>query len=544
MMKELLIKALFNSETSNSKHIQKVALLGYVLKQLRVSRETVALVTKNKELQSYFQIACLLRGVNYVILDKYDVDTYLMSQLEVKILFLDMKLYPIVPENLYESTFINVILNTSTLYIESVNSAIPNALGHKLNINAELSRYFREYSTLNKSLNDLRIEFENHCVNHNNNSLIFVVHPGNSSYGEKISVFKEEALAKGLLQIIDTIGKELSTNTTCHNAYTVENTTYPYVFLLNVLYPLFKGGDFYVSNRVDLKNFPIGYATISSYRFTNTLLDMIDDNRVLSLFYRKGFNLFAKYLLRRIFKKQFKSTPVFVVYGQIDKRLRKLLNHLNVRVFYMYTMIEVSSFITYKYYRRIPISKKELTVGRLPMNAVASSKSIEGNAELLIDLPTQFDAYTNIDFTTLCTMSNKFPGMHGTLDIVSEKDNGEIVVLGKAEELFENQNGLTIQSNLIYSLVLDNQYVDNAIISVIGKNIFVLVELRLSRLLLQNITAEEVIVTLNTVLLPKINQKVSPYSKVERISMVPGNFERDLNGKIKTSRYLIDPQAE
>ena len=178
------------------------------------------------------------------------------------------------------------------------------------------------------------------------------------------------------------------------------------------------------------------------------------------------------------------------------------------------------------------------------MNAVANSKSIEGNAELLIDLPTQFDAYTNIDFTTLCTMSNKFPGMHGTLDIVSEKDNGEIVVLGKAEELFENQNGLTIQSNLIYSLVLDNQYVDNAIISVIGENIFVLVELRLSRLLLQDITAEEVMVTLNTVLLPKINQKVSPYSKVERISMVPGNFERDLNGKIKTSRYLIDPQAE
>jgi len=548
-MKELLIDALFLK--GNLKHIEKIRKFLVLLKVLNVQTETVALCSENKEFQVYFQFACLLRGTNYVIINSREIDSYMLSVLGVKLLLFDesSRLHKLPSlDYLFDITHVDILVNVCTLKIESINSNLENngqiRIEYNLRLLSELAYKFIP-NEVNLDLKELKKAFSNAYSILYRESTVYVIHPGNSSYGEKTSVYTSEILLKGVLKALNALQAE-KYNLDNLNSFTYGNIALPYVFLLGVVIPFIHEREFYFK-KPELDNFKtksyvdtIDYVLISANNLTFLLLDIIDETDCFSFTKDKIFislrnMLFSRFIFRRRFKFQ-NPMPIFVIYGNIDERLRKFLKILKIRVLYIYTMIEVASFISYKYYPKI--TSKALTVGKLPKKAVLNGKDLEGNAELLIDLEDQFITYTNTEFTQLCSMSEKYVGMHSTLDICSENKEGEVTVIGKAEELFRNQNGLLVQNSLIYSIVLNNRYVEDSLIVVLDNHVVVIVELRVSVLLLNKKTPIAVIRELNRTLLKEINKKVKPFSKVHRICLIPAGFATGNDSKIKLSNYL------
>lgn len=558
-MKELLINALFHKlETgiitpATLGELDKIRILSNSLRNLRLHDENIALVSSDKNLQIYFQIACLLRGVNYTILDlnRLDegIDEYIITSLNIKVLYFDSKNYDLqIPEYLFKTTFIISIVDTSTFNIHmntnniEVESDIREFRAFKNKYNENISKYLVEFESLDaifkenlknpNILKTIREIFLNETVSHRD-SIIYVIHPGNSSYGNKISVFNAERFLQGFVNVLDTLPtKRLS-------IYTKENVAIPYIFNIGVLLTLFESGK--IITEIDkIKNTKVSHILMSSVSLMDLLMEIIENNATLSFLYKYKFTFVFNYLLKRKFKQIFNTMPVLLLYGKVSNRLLKFLKSLGIEVFYFYVMVEIASFVSFKHYKKIK-SLNPLSVGKLPRGGILNGKDINGNSELLINLKDQFISYTNLDFTELCIFNEKHLGFHSTFDICSEV-NGELFVEGKAEELLINQNGLVIQNNLIYTILLSNIYVEDCLVVFDNINdakaVSVLVELRLSSLLFHNKTSIEVLEDLNSNVLPLLQKKVLPYVYIDRIIQIPGGFERDNDGKIKISRYL------
>jgi len=204
----------------------------------------------------------------------------------------------------------------------------------------------------------------------------------------------------------------------------------------------------------------------------------------------------------------------------------------------MYTMTEVASFVSFEFYDKFPV-KDEPTVGVIPKNVVLNSgMDNTQSSEILLNVEDRMDTYTDIEFTELCSMSEKYIGMHGTLDI-GKNVNGKLQVQGKADEILKNEHGLIIQKDLIYSIVLDYHFVKDVLLIVNNDRLYLLVEIKLSTLLYENKTVLKIEGHLNDKILKRVNDAVSPYSKIEYIFIIPKGFKRTENKKIKSSDYLF-----
>lgn len=304
--------------------------------------------------------------------------------------------------------------------------------------------------------------------------------------------------------------------------------------MLGIFLPLFSNGGFHTESSNKKTNTLYSSTDILIEKFNN----IIDDSKVLSFLEKFKIRPLFGFILSRKFKNKYKGVKLMFLHGKTTKKLRSYIRKTGLKVLYLYTMSEVASFISFELYEKFPV-KKQPTVGMLPRNLVLNSSpsNMEGKAEILISVPDRMACYSHKEFTSVCTMSNKYAGMFSTFDIGSN-EKGKLLVHGKADELLYNENGLMIQEQIIYSIILNNNLVRDALIVPVDGVLVLIVEFRTSTLLFNNITVEKAANSLRKNELKEINKKVKPFSKVNNIFVVP-EFER-VNGKIKISHYLLN----
>jgi len=544
-MKDLLVNSLFNNyRKSNSLEmlwkIQKIRDISKILNYLKGSEsEVVALLSDDKESKTLFQIACLLTGTNYAVFDKHNFEAYLVVMLKVKTLFVDVdheNLIGLRPLDIFSGSFIDNLIDFNNYRVyASKYLDVEDITDNVRNVSAVNTK---EYSA---EIEDLEKSFYEDCVKEHSYSTIFVIHPGVSTLTPKISVFNTESLFKGVLKIIDELYYDIAKknvisvkheNLPVLNIQILEDVALPYVFLNGVILSSYSKGKY--SFKLEKHNYNV--LLISTDYLSALLKELTDENPFTSWLDKMGFNWLLSKILKYKFLKESKDLKLLILYGAVSKKLQMCINALDLKVVYMYTMTEVASFVSFEFYKKFPV-KKSPTVGVLPKNVVLNSSVEEESSEILISTEDRMLTYTDTEFTTLCSMSEKYIGMHGTLDIGKNVD-GKLQVQGKADEIFKNENGLVIQKDLIYSIALNNYFVRDVLLIVDTNKLYLLVELKIGALLYENKSMTNVQAELSTKTLRKINNAVEPYSQVEDIVIVPRGFRRN-KGKIKASDYLL-----
>ena len=528
---------------SNAAHmVNHIENLGYILKRMDLSNNSVvALVSNSTKMQNYFQIACLLSGTNYVILSEKTFDDFIIVNLGISVIFTDTTNW-LNTRSIFEfnNTFVNLVINVYSYRIEFYKESISNYVKQ---LESTIEKVDYSIFSRDKSRESLINALKESCVDEFNHSVIYAVHPGNSSALPKISIFSESQLYEGALKVIDelyfSIEDEgmLKDEHSVHPTITVQTLTekpVPYVLLNTFILALISKGDF------TGKLTENGYNTlfISTTKLKEIFNEVIEDSRLLSLLKRISLRILFKPIFKHRVLKKSKDLKLLMLYDNTSKPLRRLINYLNLKVVYMYTLTEVASFVSFQIYNKFPI-KKLPNVGSIPRKVVLNTSDITKKemSEILISLPDMFIGYTHNEFTQLCSMSDKYVGMHGTLDMGSD-DKGKLVVHGKAEGFYYNENGLVFQNELIYSIILDNRFVRDALLVSHDNKLKLIVELRLGTLLFERTSASEAMEELNRKVLPKINKKVAPFSTVEGIYFIPNGFKRLSDGGIKTINFL------
>lgn len=542
-MKDLLTKVLIENcyvgnRTASIDRLEAVRKYISLLKALKLKGEVVALLSTNNRLQEIFQFACILQGVHYIVLNRTDIDMFPLVNLNIQILFYDSSETEYLPMEFMYNTPVVVLIDALTCGIQRVSDMDSDTMSQiERNFNKELNFEF-DYN--NETANSLLKIFRSKYVKEHIYSTIFVQHPGTSTFGSKISVFHSQAIENGALKVIEMLyyeirSKKLLSTTPYINLLNAESVAYPYVLLNSVFLALFSNGNIFNLQSSTEEDFSSQVNTIFiSVQRLNILFNTIIDNSYI-LSSLSSRNILFKLLFKYLFNRRFKNLQLIIFYGKTDRRLRRLLNYTGKNLIYMYTMIEVASFLGFETYKKLPINEVP-SVGIIPNSVLINASNNEG--EILVDTSDRFTAYTNVEFTNLCKMSEKYVGMHGTLDI-GKNNNGKLTVLGKADELFTNEHGLLIQTELIKSIALDNRYIKDCLVVVYSNRLLLLVELKISVLLSEEKTKEDVELILSTSLLQKINKKVQPYSRIDRVVVIPGGFDRGTDGNIKHVNYTI-----
>ena len=530
IVKDLLVKILIENALkpnaiSARERLEAVRKYTILFKSMKIKNEVVALLSTNNKIQEIFQIACILQGVNYIILNKTDVDIFTLVNLNVEVLLYDSLEIEYIPTELIDHTSIVLLVDALTLNIRSSEMPTEELSTIIRSFNRGISK---EFDPVSHTIED----FKNLYVKPYLHSATYVQHPGVSTFGSKISVFYSESMEAGALKVIDLLyyeirSKKLLSEHHSINLLNLETLAYPYVFFNSIFLALCSGGD--ITDKQTTAN--VLFTSVVS--LDRIFSKIIDNSWLLSVLSPK--NILFKLLFSRLFNREFKHLQLIILYGKTNKSFRRLLNYTGKNVIYMYTLIEVASFVSFELFKKMPITKIP-TVGILPQDIIINSNNNEG--EILLDTRDRFANYTNVEFTSLCQMSEKYVGMHGTLDIGKNVD-GKLQILGKADEIFTNEHGLVIQTELITAIAMDNRYVKDCLVVVYSNQLVLLVELKVSTLLYEEKTKEEVELILSTNLLPKINKKVQTYSRISRIVVIPAGFERGTNGNIKHIHYTV-----
>ncbi len=550
-MKNLLVNSMFdNFRNSNNIEIlwkiQKIKSISKILNYLKVSEhDVVALISDDKESKTLFQIACILTGNNYVVFDRSNFDAYTVTMLKVKTLFIDISenLAGLRAFDIFSGSFIENLIDFKSYRLYASKyldfETIPELLGEV----PEIKYIDRESNWVGEfEVSNLQETFYNECVKEHSFAMAYVIHPGISTITSKISVFNTEALFTGALKVIDDLYNTIANkniistkqdNLPVLNIQILEDVALPYIFLNGAVLSLFSKGKF------SFKLEKHGYNTllISSENLERLLEAIIEESSFMSWLSKVK----AVWILSKVLKYKFLNTSkdlkLILLYGKTSKNLRRYIKNFNLKVVYIYTMVEVASFVSFEFYDKFPV-KTLPTVGVLPKNVVLNSGfNKDGFSEILINTEDKMMTYTDIEFTELCSMSEKYIGMHGTLDI-GKNVNGKLQVQGKADAIFKNENGLVIQQELIYSIALNNYFVRDVLLIADDNKLYLLVELKLGSLLYENKSMSEVEKILNSKTLSIINKSIEEYSKIEAIKIVPRGFKRK-KGKIKSSDYLF-----
>lgn len=523
-MKDLLVKVLIEGANTSFKPLGKLnAVKKYItlFKTLELNNEVVALITTSKRVQEIFQIACLLQGINYIIINENNYDEFLLVNLAVKIVMYNSSEIDFIPSELFDVTSVVIVIDALTCKIvrtteeyRFVYNAVDETLAKTVESNESIESFKQRY------------------VKIYNQSRVYVKHPGVSTLGSKISIFYSEAFKLGALNVIEKLyyeikSKNLLSGNQQINMYCLESPAYPHVFLNSVFLALFTKG------QVNYSECPFNVLFTSVSSLSILFNRIVEDSYILSLL--PHTNILFKYIFKYIINTRFKHLKLIILYGKTDKRVRQLINYTGKHIIYLYSMTEVASFVSFEYYKKLPVNKIP-TVGILNSNVVLNSGS-KAEAEVLIDTEDRFASYTNTEFTKICSTSEKYAGMHGTLDIAKNVE-GKLQVLGKADEIYYNEHGLRLQSDLINSIALDSRYIKDVLITASKGKLVLLVEIKISVLLSEEKTVDQIQLLLNTDLLYKINKKVQNYSHISRIIIIPGGFTREIDGKIKCINYL------
>lgn len=549
--KNILVNSMFETYAFSQDYnitmfIDKVYKLSNVLNFLHRSDimsngSVAALVSDNLVTQAYFQTACLLTGTNCVIFNSKNYNYFNAADLGVRIIFSFKDLEETPVSNFYPSMIIDVYTNQ----IYRQHAGLLNFAETFRNF-AKNVKPFKLNST--QSIKELSDRFTEECVNPFRDSIVYILNPGSSSISPKISIFYSDQIYQGMLKIADELYHSLKDSNFLsvkrENHLTIDTkilqnengeVTMPlYTYMLGIFLPLFSNGGFHTESSNKKTNTLYSSTDILIEKFNN----IIDDSKVLSFLEKFKIRPLFGFILSRKFKNKYKGVKLMFLHGKTTKKLRSYIRKTGLKVLYLYTMSEVASFISFELYEKFPV-KKQPTVGMLPRNLILNSSpsNMEGKAEILISVPDRMACYSHKEFTSVCTMSNKYAGMFSTFDIGSN-EKGKLLVHGKADELLYNENGLMIQEQIIYSIILNNNLVRDALIVPVDGVLVLIVEFRTSTLLFNNITVEKAANSLRKNELKEINKKVKPFSKVNNIFVVP-EFER-VNGKIKISHYLLN----
>jgi hypothetical protein len=539
-MKKILVDLLLDNFAKAEDKLYQIDRLNAVIKyaslfkSLNLNQEVVALFSVDKKIQEAFQIACFLQGINYIVIDRIDIDSFVVVNLNAKVVLYDSSDLEFTPTELFEYTSINLLVDARTCKIIGSYEITPAEL---LAIDANIRKA--------NSITDLRLfvleSFKKELVKGHVRNMIYVQHPGISTFGSKISIFHSEAFENGAVKVLDTLYHEIkSKNLLSKNQQisilSLETPAIPYVFLNSVFLALISKGTVKYNDSIKQSEYleiNILFGSVDSLHFIFT--QIIEESSILS--YLSPNNFLFRLVFRHMFNKKFKNLKLIMFYGKTSKYFRRLLNYTGKSSIYMYTLIEVTSFVSFETYKKLPV--KELpTVGIIPNGVILNAINPTKESEVLLDVADSYTNYTNIEFTNLCRMSEKFPGTHATLDI-AKNVNGKLQIIGKADEILHNEHSLSIQTDLINSIALDNRYVKDTFVTTYSGRLILFVEIKLSVLLWLEKTIEDVKTELNTVLLPKINKKVQPFSRVHKIIVLPEGFERGNNKHIKHIKYML-----
>lgn len=176
--------------------------------------------------------------------------------------------------------------------------------------------------------------------------------------------------------------------------------------------------------------------------------------------FKKAGSAVRNLFLKRLFSNYFNSSiKHLLVTGKINKY--KLINLLGVPITTLYTMCEVTSFVSFKRHEKLTPDSSVGKVNKEHVQIINSDHTYDHGGILVYT--DDMTITTNASFTEE-SFFHRFPGRLWTKDVGYIDADHELHVLNKTNLVFEEYNGKLVPTGKIIELALSKPFVKKALL--------------------------------------------------------------------------------